>query len=140
VSKGFADECSGRGVSGGRGRDYKSEGGGGGGLSFDSDKFRALDRIPEQIAELTGLHALYLSNTQITDLAPLAGMTGLQTLSLSNTQITDFAPLAGLTELGDLVMDGSGVADLRPLAKLEKLGTIGPRGRLGTRPSHKPKP
>ncbi len=117
------------------------------GLSFFG---MSLDRLPPEIADLTGLQRLDLRNTQITDLAPLAGLTGLQRLDLNttqitdlaplagltglqrlrlgNTQITDLAPLAGLTGLGDLTVDRTGVADLRPLAEFEKLGTIGAPG------------
>ena len=42
---------------------------------------------------------LYLSNTQISDIAPLANLTSLNSLDIDNTQISDLTPLANLTSL-----------------------------------------
>ena len=87
-------------------------------LYFDAEDYRALTTLPPEIAELTGLETLVLRNTQITDLAPLAGLTRLQTLVLRNTQITDLAPLAGLTGLKRLDLCNTQITDLAPLAGL----------------------
>ncbi|MGY6410735.1 MAG: leucine-rich repeat domain-containing protein, partial [Alkalilacustris sp.] len=65
-------------------------------LSFDHEPFRALDRLPPDIADLDGLKSLDLSNTRIHDLLPLAGLTGLQGLYLNHTAVQDLLPLAGL--------------------------------------------
>ncbi|CUX81549.1 MAG: Leucine Rich repeats (2 copies) [Roseibaca calidilacus] len=90
-------------------------------LYFDAEDYRALTTLPPEIAELTGLETLVLRNTQITDLAPLAGLTRLQTLVLRNTQITDLAPLAGLTGLKRLDLCNTQITDLAPLAGLTGL-------------------
>jgi hypothetical protein len=93
-------------------------------LSFASEEFRALDRIPQQIAKLTGLQSLELENTKITDLAPLAGMKELYVLRLSNNQITDLVPLAGMTGLQTLTLNNTWVTDLAPLAGMTGLRTL----------------
>jgi internalin A len=115
-------------------------------LIFDSEEFRALERIPREIVELKWLQHLDLKNTlitdlamlgelaelqhldlvntKITDLAPLAGMTGLQTLKLDNTQITDFAPLAGLIGLRALGLSNTQIKDLTQLVALTDLKRI----------------
>lgn len=85
-----------------------------------SDK-DALDRLPPEIADLTGLQTLSLNNTQITDLAPLAGLTGVKVLNLDNTRVTDLAPLAGLTGLQALYLNNTRITDLAPLASLREL-------------------
>ncbi|HEX3864156.1 MAG TPA: leucine-rich repeat domain-containing protein [Stellaceae bacterium] len=54
---------------------------------------------PDLLAGLTGLQFLYLSNTGVSDAAPLAGLTGLRTLYLSDTKVRDVSMLAHLTDL-----------------------------------------
>lgn len=90
-------------------------------LKFTFSVFRALVEIPAEIASLTGLQSLDLSDTQITNLAPLAGITGLQTLWLNSTQITDLAPLARMPGLQDLYLSGAQITDLAPLAGMTGL-------------------
>jgi len=46
------------------------------------------------------LRRLYLSNTPVTDLTPLAGLTDSRELSLSKTQVKDLAPLTALIKRG----------------------------------------
>lgn len=87
-------------------------------LSFFGEAFRALDRLPPEIGDLTGLQILNLSNTQITDLAPLAGLTGLQSLNLNSTMIADVTPLEKLKGLRFLWLTHTRIADVAPLAKL----------------------
>ncbi len=88
---------------------------GGTSLSLFGDKFRALERLPDEIANWTGLQFLFLSGTQITDarLVHVAGLTGLQFLVLSGTQITDagLVHVAGLTGLQSLVLSGTQITD-----------------------------
>ncbi len=90
-------------------------------LSFDNKLTHALTRLPPAVADLDKLREFDLNNTQIADLAPLAGLTGLTVLRLDNTQIADLAPLAGLTGLTGLWLDGVPAIDLRPLRGLGKL-------------------
>ncbi len=73
------------------------------------------------LARLTALHVLYLGGTKVADIAPLTGMTALHVLNLWRTQVTDIAPLAGLTALQTLNLENAQVADIAPLARLEKL-------------------
>ncbi|MBA3909042.1 MAG: hypothetical protein C0524_03960 [Rhodobacter sp.] len=49
--------------------------------------FEALERLPEEIAELSSLKRLTLVNTQVSDLAPLRGLTGLKRLDLTDTAV-----------------------------------------------------
>ncbi|MCY7350665.1 MAG: hypothetical protein LH606_08350, partial [Cytophagaceae bacterium] len=46
-----------------------------------------LEKLPEEIEELTSLQRLNVSGTQISDLTPLAGLTSLQDLSVWQTQV-----------------------------------------------------
>ncbi|MFN7596662.1 MAG: hypothetical protein ACK5PT_07935, partial [Cereibacter sp.] len=97
-------------------------------LDLNDKRYRALDRIPQDIATLSALKMLRLDQTAVSDLAPLAALTALERLDLNQTAIRDLAPLAGLTDLKDLVLDGCQVADLRPIRGLAKLGPIFPPG------------
>ena len=49
--------------------------------------------------EKMNLTTLDLSDTQVSDVTPLAGLVNLTTLYLSNTQVSDVTPLAGLVNL-----------------------------------------
>jgi len=90
-------------------------------LSFDREDCRALDRLPEGIAGLTGLWDLVLNGTQVSDLSPLRKLTGLTRLLLDRTQVSDLSPLRELTELAVLELDGTQVRDLSPLRELTGL-------------------
>ncbi len=76
------------------------------------------------LAGLTGLQTLWLSNTGVSELGPLAGLTGLQMLSLDNTGVSELGPLAGLTGLQMLSLSNTGVSELGPLAGLTGLQTL----------------
>ena len=73
------------------------------------------------LARLSGLRALYVPRTKVTDLAPLAGLSALQTLDVSGTEVTDLAPLAGLSALHMLLAYETQLTDLAPLAGLSAL-------------------
>jgi hypothetical protein len=90
-------------------------------LDFDREDCRALDRLPDGIAGLTGLRELRLTNTQVSDLSPLAGLTGLTRLWLESTPVNDLSPIAGLTRLTWLSLDSTPVSDLSPIADLKGL-------------------
>ncbi|MCE2739365.1 MAG: hypothetical protein LW703_13575, partial [Rhodobacter sp.] len=47
-------------------------------LDLNDKRYRALDRIPQDIATLTALQTLRLDQTAVSDLAPLAALTALQ--------------------------------------------------------------
>jgi internalin A len=61
-------------------------------LDLSDERYRALDRIPQDIAALPTLQSLTLSRTSVRDLAPLAALTALQRLTLSQTAVSDLAP------------------------------------------------
>ncbi len=90
-------------------------------LDFNELRFRALTRLPPEIAKFETLQRLDLDNTQVADITPLAGLTALQALGLGSTQVADITPLAGLTALQALGLDGTQVADITPLAGLTAL-------------------
>ena len=90
-------------------------------LDLSDERYRALDRIPQDIAALTALQRLTLNQTAVSDLTPLAALTALQTLGLNRTAVSDLAPLASLTALQVLTLDQTAVSDLAPLAKLTAL-------------------
>lgn len=98
---------------------------GGRALSFDSEPFRQLARIPVEIDGISGLTFLSLNHTQVVDLAPLAGLAALETLWLDSTQVADLAPLAGLRRLQSIWLDSTEVDDLTHLASLSALQLLG---------------
>ena len=99
-------------------------------LVFDRGPFHALDRIPPEIAGITGLTKLVLDRTKVVDLTPLAGLTALRTLGLSSTKVADLTPLSGLTALQGLSLTGTPVADLTPLSGLTGLQGLWLTGTL----------
>ena len=90
-------------------------------LSFDTEAFSALDRLPAGIGQLGALRVLVLDRTQVSDLTPLAGLTGLKMVRLIDSQVSDLKPLAGLTGLTVLSLINSQVSDLTPLTGLTGL-------------------
>lgn len=105
-------------------------------VNFDRPDCRALTGIPPELAELSAREWVDLSNTQITDLAPLATLKRLQTLLLSGTRIIDLAPLATLTGLQILTLTGTQITDLAPLTTLKELHSLGLGGTQITDLSH----
>ena len=73
------------------------------------------------LAQLTALQFLYLSQTQVSDLEPLAQLRGLKTLNLSQTQVLDLGPLAQLTALQLLDLSQTRVSNLESLVRLTAL-------------------
>ena len=73
------------------------------------------------LRHVTGLRALNLSGTQISDAAPLAGLTALTELDLPVTQIEDATPLARLAMLRVLDLSNTPIRDVDPLSGLTKL-------------------
>lgn len=90
-------------------------------LKFDDPEFHALNRIPPEIAELERLVRLNLSNTQISDISPLAGLKNLERLYLTKTKVESIAPLINMDALYDLLIDETKVSDLRPLLYLKAM-------------------
>lgn len=93
-------------------------------LSFDSSAFRALDRLPPEIAELEALRRLDLDNTRITDVSPLSGLTGLRELWLNNSRVKDVSPLSTLGNLMALGLNRTDIIDVSPLSTLTALSQL----------------
>ena len=86
-----------------------------------------VDNPIESIEELRGisLTTLYLDETPVSDLSPLADMTTLLSLCVANmdTDYIDFAPLAGLDKLGALCagQEQAEIVNIRSLAGLKRM-------------------
>lgn len=93
-------------------------------LFLDDDAYRALTRLPEEIADCTALLRLDLSETRISDLSPISGLTELKMLLLSLTNVRDLTPLAGLIALERLTLDLTKVHDLSPISGLTALKSL----------------
>ncbi len=78
-------------------------------------RIEGLERIPEEIAGLTGITSLSLTGTQVSDLGPIAGLTGMTRLWLDRTRVSDLRPIAGMTGMTTLWLDGTRVSDLGPI-------------------------
>jgi internalin A len=76
------------------------------------------------IAGLANLQSLNVTTTQVADLAPLAGLPNLQSLYVGYTEVANLAPLAGLANLQSLDVSDTQVADLAPIAGLAKLQSL----------------
>lgn len=94
-------------------------------LRLNSQEGRALDRLPDEIGDLTQLSILNVQNTQVSDLRALEELSGLQELSLINTPVSDLRALAGLSGLQVLNLRNTQVSDLLPLVGLSKLAGEG---------------
>ncbi|MCC5989505.1 MAG: leucine-rich repeat domain-containing protein [Pararhodobacter sp.] len=90
-------------------------------LDFSGQEFHALDRLPPELAVLTGLRVLILAFTQITDLNPISDLINLETLQLESAQVSDVSPVAGLTKLRVLGLSGTNVSDISQLSSLINL-------------------
>lgn len=80
-----------------------------------------LKNLPSTLSRLTLLKKIICSDSQISNLRPLAGLKNLELLYGRYTQIRKLGPLAGLTNLQQLFCDNTQVRGLRPLAGLTNL-------------------
>ena len=78
----------------------------------------------QPLANLQALQTLDCSRTQVADLQPLAKNPALQSLDCSWTQVTDLQPLANLQALHALSCSRTQVADLQPLANLQLIESL----------------
>ncbi len=97
---------------------------GDGRLSLGGVSFRALERLPPDVATLTDLQVLNLNHTKVIDLAPLVALPGLRELELHNTPVRDVSPLATLTDLKHLVCNVTRIDDISPLVSLRHLTSL----------------
>ena len=83
---------------------------------------RISDLLP--ITNLTMLRSLDLAETGVSDISPLANLTMLESLDLRETGVSDISPLSNLTALRSLDLRGTGVSDISPLASLTTLRSL----------------
>ena len=89
--------------------------------SLDLSDLRNLGDLPPEIATKANLTRLDLSNTNVTNLGPLAALRNLEDLSLNNMPIQDLSPLFGIRKLVDLSLSRTWIFDLTPIASLPVL-------------------
>ena len=94
-------------------------------LNLRGEDYRALDRLPPEIANLTALQTLWLLDTMVSDLTPIANLTALRNLWLDGTAVSDLTPIANLTALRKLSLADTAVSVLNPIAKLTTLQYLG---------------
>ena len=94
-------------------------------LDFKVVDFRRADHIDLcEIAKLGGVEALFLSETNVRDVAPIAELKSLYRLDLDNTPISDITPISSLRSLEVLDLDGTEVDDISCLRNLPNLGLL----------------
>ena len=90
-------------------------------LDFES---ASLGEIPEVVANIPGLTSLTITNSGISNLAPLSTLTNLTYLDLSNNQISDLTPLSLLSNLTTLALNNNLIVDVEPLTTLTALRSL----------------
>ncbi len=92
--------------------------------------FLALEKIPEQIKELSNLEQLYLSGNSIQNLTLLTKLTKLRILYIGGNQIRDITPLKELIFLEDVELSQNHILDISPLKKLSNINKLYLRGNF----------
>lgn len=87
-------------------------------LDLTDEAYSCMNKIPEEISQLKRLTTLRLTNTQITDLAPLRKLSNLKRLNIRFSKVKDLSPIKNLTSLVNLHIDETGVDDLDPICGL----------------------
>jgi len=96
--------------------------------SFDLSG-RSLSELDKtEIASLSNLTTLSLTNCGLTDVSFLSGLTALRTLYLPDNRINDLTALSALTELRTVYLDRNPLTDLTPLTKLPGLSMLSIQG------------
>ena len=96
--------------------------------SFDLSGRTLTSQDMAEIASLSRLETLSLTNCSISDLSFLTPLTDLRTLYLPDNKINDLTPLVGLTQLRTLYLDKNPLTDLTPLIQLPHLATLSIQG------------
>ena len=77
--------------------------------------FGELERLPPELADLTELRELDLTETKVRDLAPVSPLFQLENLYLYDCSVADLSPISNLRQLRNLFLDKTAIADLAPL-------------------------
>ena len=88
-------------------------------LSFSLDDEKDID--PEIFLYLPWARRLSLAGARIEDIESLRTLNRLQILSITETNVTDLGPVASLSKLVDLSIRGTRVVDISPLRQLLSL-------------------
>lgn len=78
----------------------------------------------KDIAKLTELTSLKLSDNKISELDFLSSLKKLSSLDLSNNKISDISPLKKLSSIRTLHLDGNEIKDFSPLYGLDSLSML----------------
>lgn len=78
----------------------------------------------KDIAKLTELTSLKLSDNKISELDFLSSLKKLSSLDLSNNKISDISPLKKLSSIRTLHLDGNDIEDFSPLYGLDSLSML----------------
>lgn len=78
----------------------------------------------KDIAKLTELTSLKLSDNKISELDFLSSLKKLSSLDLSNNKISDISPLRKLSSIRTLHLDGNEIKDFSPLYGLDSLSML----------------
>ncbi|MEM7060486.1 MAG: hypothetical protein AAF557_23145 [Pseudomonadota bacterium] len=83
-----------------------------------------LTLLPPEIKDMQGLRALFLVETEVSDLNDVKYLTSLETLFVNKSPVNQIEPVRELSGLKQLNVAHSRVADLSPLAGHSKLENI----------------
>ena len=98
-------------------------------LKSDVSSIRAIMLETERVSSLQGIQALTslgslkITDSQLSDLSPLAGLP-IYWLDLSNDQISNISVLSGFPELQFAYMKNNHISDVSPLMGLSKLAEV----------------
>jgi len=95
-------------------------------LTVWGDNYKIANLSP--LTELSGLTALTLHSSTLSDLSPLASLTKLTTLDLAKGHISDLSSLAHLSGLTALTLSDNALTSLAPLAGLDRLESLNVSG------------
>jgi Leucine-rich repeat (LRR) protein len=84
----------------------------------------ALRHLPPEISELTQLRYLFLDDTTVCDLAPIAPLVSLEYLNLDRTQVLDLTPISAMTSLASLSLRTTPILNFDPLASLTSMWSL----------------
>ena len=77
-----------------------------------------------QVAELSGVETLILTDTDVADVRCITALGNLNWLELDGTAVTDVAPLGEMPQITFLNIERTNVEDVTPLARLRSLDAL----------------
>lgn len=89
--------------------------------TLDFGGLGALQALPPNISNLSNLRSLYLYNTLIDNITPIAELTNLKMIFIDNTKVKNIDPVSKITGLRILSLNKTEVSDINPISKLKNL-------------------